>query len=260
MSKKLKRILTATIFNLFFEYSIRGVNNLPAQPFLPIILFISYFTYFTMLEDLIARYRLKDYHLIMVSFIYGTVALCFASGLAFTPPLFLGINWIGLVFVNLVWWGALQAVATFYLANRMCPREWNSDLLSKNGWAVALLLNASTFVLFQFSGLIPKPTVQGLITAATLILALTVLLWRNISNRSVPFDEPSFRKSRFMDVLVAMTILVFLVCAVFLTRDPVWSGASLVNRTSLHVVTVWTIILALLVFAYRLISKRPIPI
>ena len=73
-------ILAATGFNLLFEYSWRGVNNIIQVPLLFVALFILYMTLFTILDDLIVEFRLRDYHLVIAAFFYGTIYEFLASG------------------------------------------------------------------------------------------------------------------------------------------------------------------------------------
>ncbi|MEM3726573.1 MAG: hypothetical protein QXK98_06920, partial [Candidatus Bathyarchaeia archaeon] len=66
-------VLAATGFNLLFEYSMRGINDLNLRPLLPLFLFWVYFPYFALLEDSITKYRLKDYNIVIAGFFFGTV-------------------------------------------------------------------------------------------------------------------------------------------------------------------------------------------
>ncbi len=255
-----KIVLIATGFNLLFEYSLRGANNVVEQPLLPPVLFTSYLTYFTILENLIVKYRLKDYHLMIASFFYGTIGVCFASGLAFTPPLLLGINWPSLLFVNLVWWGAIQAIVTFYVANRLAPRDWNHGLLSKTGWAVALFLNGSTFVIFQLNQFVPRGTSTGHEVTIFVLIIAAVIFQKTLPNKEPRNSSPAFKKDKVMDYLSLSTAILFFVCAVLLIHDPTYSGASHVNQTSLKIILVWTAIVALAILVYRFHSKKEIPV
>lgn len=255
-----KIVLIATAFNLLFEYSMRGINSLRVQPVLPLVLFTTYFTLFTMLEDLIVRYRLKDYHLVVAAFSYGAVYQSLVSGAAFIPPVILGINWGGVLFVILVWWGALQNVTTFYIANRLAPRDWNRRLLSKIGWAAMLLLNGLMVLLFQSSGVIPKGSSLGMVVMALILIVGVAGFWRILPNKEERSLTPEFRRDRVMDYLSIITIIIFLVCAIFLTFDPTKHGASRVNWTSTRIVAGWTVILALTMLTRRLYSRRPVSV
>jgi len=252
--------LIATAFNLLFEYSMRGINSFRVQPVLPLVLFTTYFTLFSVLEDLILRYRLKDYHLIVMAFSYGAVYQSLVSGAAFIPPLIFGINWGGVLFVILVWWGAVQNVMTFYIANRIAPRNWNRRGLSKMGWAAMLLLNGLMVLLFQLSGVIPKGSSLGMAVMALILIVGVVGFWRILPNKEERSLTPEFRRDRVMDYLSIITVIIFLVCAVFFTFDPTKHGASRVNWTATRVVVGWTIILALTMLTHRLYSRKPISV
>ncbi len=258
MNRSWKTVLVATAFNMFFEYSMRGVNNLAVQPVLPFVLFAVYFSLYAMLEDLIAKYRLKDYHLLMAAFFFGTAYQFLVSGSALLQPSFLGVNWANLLFVVVVWWGNLQSIVTFYFANRIAPRDWNHRL-SRKGWVAALTVNCLMVLLFQLSGKIPKPTIPQLAIMLS-IMVLAAALFKAALPKSIPNSSPAFQRSRFMDFSAALTVGVFLFCATFLTFDPVRAKTSNVNATATAVVTIWTIILALAVFAYRTCTKKPIPV
>lgn len=260
MNSSWRTVLIATGFNLLFEYSMRGVNNLSVQRALPLILFTAYFTLYTMLEDLIVRFRLKDYHLMVAAFFFGTAYQFLISGAAILPPTRLGVNWTSLLFVVIVWWGVLQSIITFYVANRLAPRDWNHRKLSKIGWATALVLNGLVILLFQLSGAIPKATASQLVVMV-IIMCISVLIFRRI----IPGENerPSlthFNRSILLDFLSALTVAIFFICAVFLTFDPVKVNTSNVNATATMIVVRWTISLAVILLVYRLYSKRPIPV
>ncbi len=252
-------ILVAVIFNLLFEYSMRGVNDLLAHPVLFLFLFGVYFAYFTMLEDLIARYRLGDYHLISLGFFFGLVAgLILPSGF-FTPPLFLGVNWGNMLFINLVWWGILQGVLTFYIANRVAPRDWNHQLLSKKGWCISLLLLVSILLLFRLKAVnMPRVSLSGFLTIISLSIFLFLVLKKEFEKKRKEYLI--FKPSRFMDLTATSTILVFTYSALFLTHNQIMLSIHRVNMPAVRLVSIWSIIVATMVTTYRLYRRKPIPI
>lgn len=252
-------IVIAVMFNLLFEYSLRGVGNLRAQPLLPFLLLIIYATYFTMLEDLIVRYRLNDGQLMIASFFFGTIVLCMVSGTAFRNPMAFGINWGNLLFVNFVWWGAIQAILTFYLANRVARRNWHHRHLSPVAWLINLLLLALVIMLFQLSGLVPQGSAAGYFSMMV-VLAVTALLFRRSLRRTSTGGLPNFHRIGLIDLLGVLTVLIFLGTATPLANDPIQVGPSNVNRLSFAIVTVWTSVVALIMVAYRLIKRQPIPV
>ena len=259
MNRSWKTILAATGFNLLFEYSMRGVNNLLVQPVLPLVLFTVYFTLYAMLNDLIARFRLRDFHLLVAAFFFGTLYQFLVSGSAILLSSVLGVNWTSLLFVVVVWWGLLQSVLTFYIANRVAPRDWNHRL-SRIGWAVMLLLNGSMVLLFQRSGVIPRATATQLIIMAVIVCASALMFHRTLQRggqRSFPLQ---FSRSVPLDFLCIMTVVIFAFCAVFLMFDPIKAKTSNVNATSTVIVVGWTMLLSSIALVYRLYSRKPISV
>jgi hypothetical protein len=237
----------------------RGVNDLLRQPLLLPVLFTVYFTLFAMINDLIARYKLRDYHLMVLAFFFGSFYQFFASGAALLPPLFLGVNWQSIIFVVVVWWGGAQSVLTFYVANRVAPRNWNQRL-SKKGWAGALVLNALMMVVFQRSGAIPRVDAQQIIVLVAIMTFAAIvfgLILHSREKRAVPAES---HRSIVLDALAAITVGVFLVCALFLTFDSTVLTTSHVNATAVFVVTRWTLILVFALLVYRLVSRRSISV
>jgi hypothetical protein len=259
MSSNARRIvLFATLFNLLFEYSMRGLNNLPRQPLLPFILVVIYGSLFTMQDDLIRRYKFGDVHLMVLPLIYGAIYQAFVSGAAFLGRTFLGVNWGSLFFTLFIWWGALQAVLTFYLANRLARRDWSAPLLSRSAWAAALALNLGAVLVFQMSGAIPRGTPMGYWMIGVVALAGFLLLGRMRPARD---SRPvAFQPSRVLDALAVLTAIVFLFSALVLTKDPALLGASLVNLSAVKLITRWTWLLAGALLTYRWLTRKPIPV
>jgi hypothetical protein len=211
-----------------------------------------------MVEDLIVRFRLKDHQLMYLSFFYGTIYLAFTSGIVFLPPVSAGgIRWVELLYVNLVWWGALQAVLTFYFANLIAPRSFDHSLLSKNGWILCLVIQIVTLFLFQKSGLIPKGSPAGYMTILIILIASLLIFWKSIKKQSAIIP---FQSNRILTILSFATVCVFLVCFLFLVKDPILSGTSHVNALSLKIVTRWTLVLAVIMLMYRIKMKKNIPV
>ncbi|MEM3696923.1 MAG: hypothetical protein QXQ94_05385 [Candidatus Bathyarchaeia archaeon] len=258
-----KIVFVAVSFNLLFEYSMRGINNLLVHSILPFFLFLVYFPYFVLVEDLITRYRFRDYHLLLVGFFFGTAFTLFVPATQFVEPQAFGINWLALFFVNFVWWGAVQGVLTFYLANRLFPRNWNHKLLSKVQQTAFLAVLIIVGLAFRISIQLNMPEAPRISPSAYIIVAflliITALAFRKVLPRSVS-EIPVYRKERFLDVLAAATIGIFVFCAVFLIHDPTYINVHGVNQTAVRVVTFWTGIVALLMFVYRLYAHRSIPI
>ncbi len=255
-------VAVATAFNLLFEYSLRGLNSLPRNPVLPFVLIAIYASLFVMLDDLIRRYRLKPYHLVVLAFGYGIVYQCLVSGAAFVSPGFAGIAWGHTLFTILIWWAPIQSILTFYIANRIAPRDWRAPLLTRGGWAAALAVNLLAIGLFQASGRIPDGTRLGYLTMVVVFVAAALVLrWKLPPREARNAEEASFSPRTSLDVIAAVTVGVFAFCAVLVRGGtlPAPGGSALVNAAAVVLLVPFTIAVAVALYAYRL-TGRSVPV
>ncbi len=260
MGNRIAIVGIATGFNLLFEYSLRGLNNLTRQPALPLVLLVAYASLFVMQDDLIRRWRLKDYHLVVLAFTYGTVYQCLVSGAAFVEPSAFGLNWGTLLFTVVVWWGLLQSILTFYIANRVTPRDWQVNPLPWYGWAVALAVNVGVIFLFQRSDLIPTGTPVGYLM---MLIVACAAGWLIARMRPWPSDEPpaEFQPRSLLDMVGTLSVVLFAFSAVFLRGGEVVAReASIVNAQAENIIVAWTIVAGVCIVASRLFGGRPIPV
>jgi len=253
-------ILSATLFNLLFEYSGRGINNLFQMPFLLPVLFCLYFSLFTMIDDVIVRFRLRDYHFLILAFFYGTIYQFFASGSVFFRPGVLGIDWVALIFINLVMWASLQGVLTFYFATRLFPRGPHTPLLGEQDWIIALVVNFIALVLIHIGGNIPAPKFVPLCTGTVIIIIAALAFRRQVKKVTWRSAFLPFRKSNVLDLVCLFSIALFLVNGLVLVHDPVQPYTTIYNATAWRIDLVWAVSVALILLIYRLIKGEPIPV
>jgi hypothetical protein len=257
-----KIVFAAVGFNLLFEYSMRGVNNLVAKPLMPLFLFLVYFPYFTILEDFITKYRLKDYNIVIAGFFFGTAFTLFVPSTQFVEPQAFGINWTAFLFVNFFWWGIIQGVLTFYIATRLFPRNWNHKLLSRVQKTVLLAMLIIVGLLYRINIQLNMPQAPQIRPEAYLTIAIMLVITAFIFRKAIPKQTvatPQW-KEKIIDLTSALTILLFLFCAVFLTQDPTQINVHSVNATATRIVTLWTTISTLIIVSHRIYTRRPIPI
>ncbi|MBS7608831.1 hypothetical protein KEJ52_06560 [Candidatus Bathyarchaeota archaeon] len=258
-----KTVLAAVGFNLLFEYSMRGINNLAVRPLLPFFLFLVYFPYFALLEDLIARHRLKDYNVAIAGFFFGTAFTLFVPATQFVEPQLFGVNWTALLFVNIFWWAILQGVLTFYIATRLFPRDWNHKPFSKGQKTTLVLMLIFVGLLCRISIQSNVPAVLQIRPEAYVTITVLLIVTAFIFKKTVPKQETpiSIRtREKVIDLVAVATMVVFAFCAVFLTRDPIHINVHEVNATAVRVVTAWTILADLIVLGHRIYTRRPIPV
>jgi len=263
LSNRFKIIFLAIIFNLSFEYSMRGIHGF-FKPVLPFILLGFYFTLYIMLEDLIVRFKLKNYQLVLAAFLYGIFPMAFATGVLFTNPQFLGINWGTLFYVGFLWWGILQAIFTFYFANRIVRRDWNHPKMGKLGWVLAIGYNVAVLASLKLLNPYLSPVQPIAYVIFILIASVTALfLWQSIEknkDRKVWQFEPS----KIMDFLSFGSFILFVFLGSYFIGGQIADprvGGSHVNLTAIKIVHLWTIISVITFFIYRfLIRKKEITV
>jgi hypothetical protein len=180
----------------------------------------------------------------------------------FVEPQAFGINWTAFFFVNLFWWGMIQGVLTFYIATRLFPRNWNHKLLSHIQKIVLIAILILVGLLYRINIQLSMPQAPQIRPEAyltiTIILVITAFVFiKTIPKQTIAISQ---RRERVIDLTSALTILLFLFCAVFLTRDPTQINVHSVNATATRIVTLWTIISTLIMISYRTYTHRPISI
>jgi len=262
LSNRLKIILLATFFNLTWEFSGRGLEGIFRPIFLPLLLFGFYFSLFNMLEDLIVRFKMKNYQLTLAAFLYGLFPLAFGSRDLFVKPQFLGINWLNLFYIGFLWWGILQTILAFYFANRLVPRDWQHPRLSKFGWFLAIGYNLVVFLSFQFlKPHVSNPPLVSYFIFGLIFVFTTVFLWQDIKkNRK---REPwSFKSSPLLDFLSFGSFTLFLSMGIFSTISQVLISvsSSYFNPITIKIGHTWTLFYSTVFLLYRLRSGKEVTI
>jgi hypothetical protein len=253
-------ILVATLFNLVFEYSGRGIGTLFSDPLLLPTLFVLYFSLFTMVEDLIVRYRLRDYHFLVIVFFYGTIYEFFASGSAFFRPGFLGIDWATLIFVNIVVWASVRGVLTFYLATRVYPRGPRTPLLGERGWLLALVVNVVALALVHADGHVPAPGPVPLFVLVGILIISSVVFRSQAGRTGWRSAFVPFRRSTVLDLFCLITIVIFLSGTLMPVHNPAMPFGVPNNGYGWGIGVVWACVTAVVLFIYRILKGEPVPV
>jgi hypothetical protein len=253
-------ILAATGFNLLFEYSWRGADSILQEPLLLLALFILYATLFTILEDLVVEFRLRDYHIVIAAFFYGTIYEFFGSGALFYQPGFLDINWMTLFFANLVLWGSLQGVFTFYLANRVAPRAPRSRLIAGREWSLLIFLNFVALWGVRSGGNLPAPDTYQWIALLAILVISAFILYRTIRKKEWRAAYIPFRKSMILDLVGIITVIIFVISALFLTNSQFLPYTAIYDITAWRIDFVWVLTVAVILLVYRVLKGESIPV
>lgn len=249
LSSRVARVLICTIFNLLFEYSLRGVGGFGHNPVLVPVLCGVYVAYFSMLDDLIQRWRLHNYELLLIAFCYALLIGVFAAGTIVDKRGPLGLNPGGLLLEGVLWWGILQSLLTFYLAGRLVRRDWSAPAMGLIGWVLALVYTALFLALTARNPLLRHGSATSYATIAALGLAAILGLAFSLRRpRPAPWD---FRASRLLDALVAISALLFVVVGSLPVHKLAIGAAAYVNPTAVPIVIVWSFIYSAGYLIYR---------
>ena len=169
-----------TVFNLFFELSLRGIRELLSRPMLFIVILIIYLTLFIMLEDLITRFKFEDKHVVLFSSCYGTLYFFISSNIYSINPWFFGVNIGMLLFVSIVWWAFYQTLFPLYLSNRLFSRNWNHKYLSTIKWIMFLGFHLLANFLIIISPATVIGTPIGYITTVLIATIFAILLIKSL--------------------------------------------------------------------------------
>lgn len=233
------------IFNLISEFWVHGLMGF-MNPVLTGSLIVLYTTYFLMLEDLVARYRLRDHHVLIVGAIFGLWHETYTTGSVFDPGNPTGVNPVVVLISTVFWWGTLQSVIGLYFANRFFgARDCDHSRLGRVGWGLCLVFSLQAV---QTTLRMNGSTVNGYVTSLSLLaIAALALIRIEKSDTAMPF-----RKSRFLDALVAVHIASCLCIGLLF--------GSIQNPTTTIGFVAWSIVFGVLVALHRLTSRKNIPV
>ncbi len=240
-----RTVMGCVIFNLVSEFWVHGLTGF-MNPVLTGSLIVLYTTYFLMLEDLVGKYRLRDYHVLIVGAIFGLWHETFTTGSVFDPGNPTGVNPVVVFISTIFWWGILQSVIGLYFANRFFGvRDWDHKRLGRVGWGLCLVFSLQAA---QTTLRMNGSTVNGYVTSLSL-LAIAALTLIRIEK---PEIAKTFQKSSFLDAIVAVHITSSLFIGLFY--------GSIQNPTTTIAFVAWSIVFGVLVVLHRLTSRKNIPV
>jgi hypothetical protein len=227
ITQKQKRILICVIYNLILEFWVHSIIGF-LNPVLTISLLLLYLSYFSMLEDLVVRYKLRDHHVLLIGFIFGLFHEIFTTGSVFNEPNFLGINIIILFLANVFWWGILQSIFGLYFANTLVERSEVDRKMGPIGWILALTFNLLLFLGRILEGTLPTGSVIGY-AISLIIMGVAAFLFIIIKKPEEPLEIDQIKvidillKVQIVLCLVMGMILIFIIGIIVLYLFILWS-------------------------------------
>lgn len=254
ISNRFSLIFYAALFNILFEYSARGIREFLHKPLLVLAMFGIYLTWFAMLEDLMVRFKLKNYQIMLAAFLYGLFPLAFFTGNLFNPRVYWGImlggvNLGSLILIGFFAWGILQGIVTLYFANRLCPRDWGHSQMGKLGWSVAIGYQLLMIFIAQKNPYAPRGLPISYLIFGLLVITAAFLFIKSLKEQKL--ETKPFQSSKVMDFLAFGSVALFLLLGTFFAQDPSIITSYALNRTAVVIESLWTIFVAITFFSYR---------
>lgn len=254
ISNRFSLIFYAALFNILFEYSARGIYEFLHKPLLILALFGIYFTWFTMLEDLMVRFKLSNKQTVLTAFLYGLFPTAFFTGNLFNPSVYWGITLAGvnlgaLIIIGIFAWGILQGIVTLYFANRLCARDWNHPKMGKFGWVVAIIYQLLMIVVAQKNPRVPRGLPISYLFLGLLIIIAAALFIGSLK-RYKPEIYP-FKPSPLMDFLAFGSVALFLTLGTFFIHGPRVITSQPLNQMAVVIESLWTVLVGFIFFFYR---------
>ncbi|MFX0071826.1 MAG: hypothetical protein ACFFAO_12115 [Candidatus Hermodarchaeota archaeon] len=243
ISKKQKRILICVIFNLILEYWVHSIIGF-LNPILTISLFLLYLSYFSILEDLIIRFKLRDHHVLLVGFIFGLFHETFTTGSVFNEPFFLGINLFYLILANIFWWGILQSVFALYFANSIIERSEVDKKMGPIGWILAIAFNILLLLGRVLEGTLPEGSVLGY-TISLIIMGVALVIFILIKK---PDEILEIERVKMIDILLKVQIIIALIMGSILIF--------FIGIVALYLFILWSLVIGVIYIILFLKDKR----
>ena len=262
LSNRARIILICAVFNLLFEFSGRGISELIEKPVLFLFLFGIYIAYFAVLEDLIVRFKLSNYQILLVAFLFGIIPEAFLTGNLFNPEIywggigFFGVNWVTVIVINIFAWGIMQSIVAMYLANRISPRDWSHPRMGLFGWVLSMVYMIVVVILAQGNQVTPRGDAVGFIIAGG--LALVALSFLLISLKKHKPVIPEFRILPIMDFFAFGSVALFVVLGTFIAGGVSIVTSRPLNKMAIVVEHLWLFFVGGAFIWYRLRKRSDV--
>lgn len=243
VSQKQKVILSCTVFNLLLEFWVHGIGDF-LNPVLTISLFLMYLSLFSIIEDLIVRYKLKDQHVLLISFIYGMFQETFNTGSVFNEPNFFGVNLLYVFMINILWWGILQSLLALYFANQIvkADSEFQKEM-GPIGWILAIGFNILLLIGSILEGNLPPaaPLDYG-ICILFMVIALVVFIIINRHN-----EPKQVEQNKIFNILLKIQIILCLIIG--------FAYIVIGYYIAVYLFMIWAVVIGILYIGFRAKGK-----
>lgn len=245
-SPKTKLILVCVVFNLLLELWVHGIGGF-LNPVLTISLFLIYLSYFIILVDLIVRFNLRDYHVLLIGFIYGMLQETLNTGSVFNDAFVLGVNPIYIFMANILWWGILQSVFAYYFAKTIVKdSEDEFNKMGLRGWMFAIGINVFFFGVLGIEDNYPDGTAVGYLVSLTLVVITIAIFVIEIKKKTKGILR--IEHVRFVDTLMRIQIILCVVMGIMHTF--------ILGIVALYLFLLWSVFTGIVYLTFALKGYR----
>ena len=261
ISSRFSIILYCVLFNLLFEYSARGLGFTIERPIFYLFMAGIYASYYAIFEDLIVRFKLTNLQITLFALFWSFYPTTFITNNLINPTtyggrfLFLGVNLGALLFISLFAWPFLQGIFTFYLANRLSPRDWNHPRMGVIGYALAIgYLLLIPRISQQAAAAANVRPITYIVVVALMLVVLTLFIFS--VRRAGQRPAPTFERLPFMDFLVFSSVVILFVLGTFFYSGEQVTTTQALSQRAVAIQHVWLAISAIAFIIYRLFIRR----
>jgi hypothetical protein len=214
-----------------------------------------------MLEDLIVRFRLRNYQIFLVAFLYGLFPIAFLTGNLFNTDVYWGIIVAGVnvgtvLIIGVLAWGVVQGIVTLYFANRIQARDWDHPRMGKVGWTLAVAYQVGVMMYAHQNPVTPRGTPVGYLVFGVLVLVVAALFMRSLKTPNAPIQP--FQPIVLMDFLAFGSVFLFLVLGTFFISGEQIVTSQPLNLLAVTIENIWVFFCGVAFFVYRLQKKSDV--
>jgi hypothetical protein len=215
------------------------------------------------LEDLIIRFRLANYQIFLVGFLYGLFPTAFLTGNLFNQRIYWGITVAGinlgtLFVIGILAWGVMQGIISLYFANRLEKRDWSHPQMGIIGWIVVILFQLIIIAIAQLNPITPRGPIMSYIIVVLLIIICVGLFIKTIKI-SRPQPQP-FQPSKVLDFVAFGSVILFLILGTFFISGDIIVTSQPLNQLATIIENIWVFFCGGIFFLYRFWKKSDVTV
>ncbi|MFC2027588.1 hypothetical protein ACFLU3_02760 [Chloroflexota bacterium] len=193
------------------------------------------------------RLNLRDYHVLLIGFIYGMFQETLNTGSVFNDAFLLDVNPINIFMANILWWGILQSVFAYYFAKTVVKdTEDEFEKMGARGWMFAVGINVFFFMVLGIENNYPDGTAIGYLVSLILVVITIAIFVINIKKKAKGIFR--IEHVQFVDTLMRIQITLCVVMGIMHTF--------LLGIVALYLFLLWSVFTGIVYLTFTLKGHR----